>query len=284
MNATLRPCAQPIQATRSELKFEIDEPRARRIRPYLAAHLHLDPNCRRGPYQVCSVYLDSPDAVLYRQTKQGLRNRFKLRVRIYDNDPANPAYLEIKRRDGRAVRKQRVAVDRELATAILAGETVSLSQNSWGATTRPTQQDWQAFYDFCKLRDQLGAVGSTYTYYRREAHVSLHDSSWRATFDRQLIGRPYRLGAPLSIPSGVDAEAAPPIVVFELKFTNRFPNWMRDVVRTFNLQSGPFPKYVLCREGVDGLEQPPSAIAAPVDHESLRYSTAAGRRESGSPT
>jgi hypothetical protein len=34
--------------------------------------------------------------------------------------------------------------------------------------------------------------------------------------------------------------------VLELKFTERFPVWMRNMVRVFNLQRGSMPKYVEC--------------------------------------
>jgi len=35
-------------------------------------------------------------------------------------------------------------------------------------------------------------------------------------------------------------------VTLELKFTDRFPHWMRDVVHAFNLERRSVPKYVEC--------------------------------------
>ena len=49
-------------------------------------------------YRICSLYIDSPQLFLYNQTVLGEKNRFKLRIRFYDDDPAHPAFLEIKRR------------------------------------------------------------------------------------------------------------------------------------------------------------------------------------------
>lgn len=240
-----------IQSSRSELKFTIDESQSSAIRQYLGARLRPDPNSVPGGYPVCSVYLDSPDDRLYRQTLQGVRNRYKLRVRIYNDLTDHPAFLEIKRRDGKAVKKQRARVDRSVAAALLSGKYASLAESSLGGGSQPSREDWEAFQEFCRLRDIIGAVGTTYVCYQREAYVSPQNSDWRATFDRLLVASVYRRGSPLAIPEEVVKTECHGTVVFELKFTNRFPNWMQDLVRTFNLTPGPFPKYLTCRDAID---------------------------------
>lgn len=239
-----------IQTRRSELKFEIEEPLATSIRGYLGSRLRPDPNSTPSGYPVCSVYLDSPDGMLYRQTNDGIRNRYKLRVRVYDNHPDHPAFLEIKRRDGSAVKKQRCKVNRRVATELLAGRQIPIAQAGLGQHAVASQKERKAYQDFCRLRDSIGAVGTTYVLYRREAYVSPQQCDWRATFDRNLVASKYELESELVIPQKVVAAAKPDEVVFELKFTNRFPNWMRELVRTFNLVSGPFPKYVTCRSKI----------------------------------
>jgi hypothetical protein len=240
-----------IQSRRSELKFTIDESQSVGIRQYLRSRLRPDPHSVSGGYPVCSVYLDTPDDRLYHQTSQGMRNRYKLRVRIYDNQGGHPAFLEIKRRDGRAVKKQRARVDRSVAAALLSGKCASLTQSSLGSSRQPTREDWVAFQEFCRLRDTIGAIGTTYVFYKREAYVSPLQTDWRATFDRKLVAGVYRPGSPLAIPEEVVKTNWHGTVVFELKFTNRFPNWMQDLVRTFNLTPGPFPKYLTCRDAID---------------------------------
>ncbi len=66
-----------------------------------------------------------------------------------------------------------------------------------------------------------------------------------ASVDRELRAGPYR--GTLSV-ADLDKWARPEMkgVVLELKFTNRFPSWMLDLVQWFNLTRGPFPKYVKC--------------------------------------
>lgn len=239
-----------IQASRSELKFTVDEGLADSIRRYLGARLRPDPHSVAGGYPVCSVYLDSQDDRLLRQTNEGVRNRYKLRARIYDDHPGHPAFLEIKRRDGNAVKKQRARVDRSLAMAVLAGEPVADCQAALNRQGISSQKQWKAFSEFCRLRDSISAVGTTYVIYRREAFVSPANLDWRATFDRHLYASAYRPGTPLTIPTEKVAAENVKTVVFELKFTNRFPIWMRELVQAFNLLAGPYPKYVTCRERI----------------------------------
>jgi hypothetical protein len=240
-----------VQPTRSELKFEVTEAVACEIRRYLGATLRRDThsvgNGELG-YRVCSVYLDSPDSLLCSQTLDGKRNRYKLRVRIYDDHPAHPAFAEIKRRDGQVIKKQRATVSRMTANALLSGEPVAYAPLADGQSRDhgELRRDWVAFNEFCQLRDAIGATGSTYVSYQREAYVSPDGMEWRATFDRHLRAHPYRPGDAMTIPIDGVVAANDEVVVFELKFTNRFPSWMQELVRVFDLGAVSFPKYVNC--------------------------------------
>jgi hypothetical protein len=205
-------------------------------------------------YPVCSLYLDNSGLLLYDQTIQGQKNRFKLRIRFYDDNPDNPAFLEIKRRETDVIKKKRAAVTREGARQVIMGEPPSISFLYGNKLTTKTLD---ALHEFCLLRDRISATGCTYVYYHRQAYVSPGSSAVRVTFDRQLEGGIYVPGTALAIPK----ESARPKmegVVLELKFTDRFPNWMEMLAEDFNLQRTSVPKYVKC---VDALrEQDPSSV------------------------
>ncbi|MEO1524915.1 MAG: polyphosphate polymerase domain-containing protein [Planctomycetota bacterium] len=236
-----------IQSSRSELKFEIDESQTSAIRAFLLTYLRPDPNCSDGTYPVTSVYLDSEDRLLYRQTQEGIRNRYKLRVRFYDDLTTSPAFLEIKGRDGQAVKKKRARVDRHTAAKMLQGDRVSLPQTS-GASC--TTSDWEAFDEFRRLRDRIGATGQTYVSYQREAYLSPDNTNCRATFDRRLKTSGYQPDPILRLPETWVEAGSENQVVFELKYTDEVPRWMEVLVRTFGLVAGPFPKYVTCRDSL----------------------------------
>ena len=217
------------------------------ISGYLQTRMERDPHGDDDGYDVCSVYLDCSTARLYGQTIKGQKNRFKLRVRVYDNDDTKPAFLEIKRREGSVIKKQRAIVDRVSAVKILSGLDVP---SEAALTLDGTVKGLNAFQEFVRLRDQIAAVGTTFVYYKRVAFVSPQGSSWRATFDRHLKAKEYISGERIRIPRGCIHTSETETVVFELKFTDRFPHWMRDLVRVFNLEVVSFPKYVNCHDAL----------------------------------
>jgi len=96
---------------------------------------------------------------------------------------------------------------------------------------------------FCDLREKLGAQPAAYVSYVREAYVSPASDHLRVTFDRQVSGSPFaearRTGA---------ARRRSPVdfggVVLEIKFMDRFPSWLRELVWAFNLQRRAASKYV----------------------------------------
>jgi hypothetical protein len=243
---------QSLQSSRFEYKYWVEEERALAIRNFIEHYLEPDEFLVRFGgigYPVCSLYLDNSGLLLYDQTMQGQKNRFKLRIRFYDDNPENPAFLEIKRRETDVIKKKRAAVTREGARLVLAGypPTADFLFGTRGLSTKSLD----ALYEFCQLRDRIHAGGCTYVYYHRQAYVSPSSSQVRVTFDRQLEGGIYVPGTDLAIPKD---SARPKMegVVLELKFTDRFPNWMEMLAQDFNLQRVSIPKYVKC---VDALRE-----------------------------
>ena len=238
-----------LQSSRYELKYLVSEALAWKVREFFRPYVSPDPFTAAADdpsgYLVCSLYLDSPRLDLYDQTCKGAKNRFKLRVRIYDDDESSPAFVEIKRRDDRVIRKKRAALTREGASRILLGEAPST--RFFHKASAASCRAYEALQEFCRLRDQLRARGCTYVLYQREAYGSPGSNKVRVTFDRCLEGGEHVANTALSLPerrtvSTVDG------VVLELKFTGRFPNWMRDLVQTFGLEATSVAKYCKCVE------------------------------------
>ena len=241
---------QSLQSSRYEFKYYVDENRARAIRSFVESYLEPDEFLIKFGgigYPVCSLYLDNSGLLLYDQTIQGQKNRFKLRIRFYDDNPENPAFLEIKRRETDVIKKKRAAVTREGARLVIAGE-MPHEDFLFG---KKSHKSVDALHEFCQLRDRIMACGCTYVYYHRQAYVSPDSNAVRVTFDRELEGGLYLPRTELKIPRD---SARPKMegVVLELKFTDKFPNWMRILAEDYNLQRTSVPKYVKC---VDALRQ-----------------------------
>ena len=102
-----------MQKQRYEHKYIIREDVALALRDFVSSYLDLDPFGATQPnlsYPVHSLYFDSPDLHLYHTTINGDKNRYKLRIRFYEDRPKSPVYFEIKRRTDNTIAKQRGGV------------------------------------------------------------------------------------------------------------------------------------------------------------------------------
>lgn len=231
---------------RYELKYLLSERVALAVRDAAGPYIQPDEFAVANPYAgypICSLYLDSPAMTLFQQTVDGWESRYKLRIRLYDSLPSSPVFCEIKRRRNQVIIKQRVAAPRDQVELALTGQVQSLrTSNHESAVTSEAQEVWDEFW---RLRAELRASGITYVVYRREAYVGRNDDKVRVTFDRDIWSAPFRPGERLQIPA---SGAAAPIhgVVLELKFNERFPAWMHQLVQQFGLERCSVPKYVEC--------------------------------------
>ena len=108
--------ADNLQKQRFEYKYIIREDVALALRDFVSSYLDLDPFGATQPnlsYPVHSLYLDSQGLRLYHTTLNGDKNRYKLRIRFYEDRPKAPVYFEVKRRTNNTIAKQRGGVKRE---------------------------------------------------------------------------------------------------------------------------------------------------------------------------
>ena len=230
-----------LQAQRFELKYIISEDTALAVRDFVSSYLELDESGATLPqfsYPVHSLYLDSPDMKLYRATINGDKNRFKLRLRFYENRPDAPVFFEIKRRMNNTISKQRGGVRRDGVEALLAGQ---LPVPHHLVSKEPKQLI--ALQNFCRLLASLEATPKAHIAYLREAWINRYDNSVRVTLDRDVRCDPEpsaRLSTDMVQPVTVFGNK----VVLELKFTNRFPDWFKELVRVFGLMQCGAAKYV----------------------------------------
>ena len=230
-----------LQLQRFELKYIISEEVALAVRDFVASYLELDEFGATLPkfsYPVHSLYLDNSQLSLYRSTINGDKNRFKLRLRFYENRPDAPVFFEIKRRMNNTISKQRGGVRRDAVDALLAGQLPSPNHL---ISKEPKQA--VALQNFCRLMTNLQATPKAHIAYLREAWISRMDNSVRVTMDRDVMCDPEptaRLETDLIQPMAVFGNK----VVLELKFTNRFPDWFKELVRVFGLMQCGAAKYV----------------------------------------
>jgi len=237
-----------LQRQRFEYKYRVSEHKAQAMRPFIESYLDIDSYGSVQPdlsYAVHSIYLDSPSLKTYTDTLNGNRNRYKMRIRYYENGDNTPVFLEIKRRYDKVIAKKRAIVHRAAVQEILDGAFATPE-----FLVDPTPEQIEVLQYFCDIRTRLDAQPKTHIAYRREAYENINNNAVRVTFDRNVVSEaiPRR---PLEFRTVTDNSV--PVfgseIILELKFTNRFPAWFKDIVQSYSLQQESAAKYV------DGLIQ-----------------------------
>jgi hypothetical protein len=225
-------------ACRCEMKYLVSDIQAEVITGYVRAHLELDKYSklqRGGMYPITSLYIDSPDFQLCKESLTGKKNRFKLRIRGYTDEPEYPRFLEIKRRLNSVIIKSRARVmDRDIAS-LLAGRT--LGPQSY-RTDETTLNQFQLYVQ------SINAGPKVLIRYMRQAFESISENRVRVTFDRDLYycieNEPtVRLGG-TGWQRNTLTDGA---VVLEIKFSGTYPAWLAGMVKYFELNQKSISKY-----------------------------------------
>jgi hypothetical protein len=220
------------------MKYLVDEIRAagivRYIRPFLPPDRYSKLQ-RGGMYPIVSLYLDAPDLQLCRESLTGVKNRFKLRIRSYTDEPEYPRFLEIKRRVNTVIFKSRARVTDQDVPILLQGRSLPPQ----GYTT-----DEEALRQFRFYLTTVHGGPVVLIRYLRQAFEGTSENRVRVTFDRELCYKVtdeprVRLGG-----SGWQHHALTTgHTILEIKFTDRYPVWLTRLVRDFELEVMPISKY-----------------------------------------
>src|SRR5258706_15771918 len=157
--------ADRMQQSRFELKYLISENTAQRVRDFVRCYLAMDEYSVGRPnysYPVHSLYLDSDSLEIYWRTVNGDKNRFKLRLRYYSDNPKSPVFFEIKRRMKDVILKQRCGVKHDAVPLLLAGQ---LPEESHLLSKDPS--NLVAIQRFQSLMMNLQAKSKSHIYYLR---------------------------------------------------------------------------------------------------------------------
>ncbi len=229
-----------MQQSRFELKYLINEAMAERVRDFVRCYLSMDEFSVGKPnysYPVHSLYLDSDNLEIYWRTINGDKNRFKLRLRYYSDHPDSPVFFEIKRRMKDIILKQRGGVKLSAVPLLLSGHFPEPEH-----LVGKGPKGLIAVQKFCQLMTELHAKPKSHIFYQREAYVS-DDDEVRVTMDRDVYSD-AQLEPRIQIKMDKPVHSFVGFVILELKFTNRFPNWFRELVRMANVMQCGAAKYV----------------------------------------
>jgi len=224
---------------RHEMKYVISESKAVSIARFIEPYLKLDRYCKSQPncaYPIVSLYLDSDNLRLCRESLRGHLKRFKLRVRSYSDKPDCPRFFEIKRRSNTVIIKNRARVRHHDVATLLSGQYVPPLQNY--KTEVDTLKQFQLYMK------TISAKPKVLIRYMRRAYEDNMENRVRITFDRQLA---YKVSEDSEVLLNSQGWQYNPItlrgVILEIKFTGRYPAWLGRMAQYFDLRQQSLSKY-----------------------------------------
>jgi len=220
---------------------ELYEPLRRRIERMCP----LDPHAARektGRYTIRSVYFDSLRFHTYDDKIEGVHKRRKFRIRVYGlQRPDSVAFLEIKQKTGALLTKYRAPVLYDDLPALFSDmDYMQYVRDGRGAgIDRGNARHWMYHYITRKLCPVVLVD------YERTAFAGEKSFDLRITLDSDIRGEMFPSLTGMFNEEGVHA-AMPGMGILEVKFTHGIPLWMRNIIRSHDLQRLALSKYTIC--------------------------------------
>jgi SPX domain protein involved in polyphosphate accumulation len=198
----------------------------------------LDAVCRRdsfsdadGGYVISSLYFDDYRQSAFFDKLSGISDRKKFRIRVYNHQP-DVIKLERKNKRGHVIEKSHVPLLKEEYDALVRGDA--------GFLKRIDHAVAQEFYLHHRIRNLRPRV---VVEYRREAFMYPYGDV-RITLDGLLRAGVFQDDL---FSNGYLAPAIPPgQFILEVKYTGYFPDVIRHIIQTDNLQWQSISKYAKC--------------------------------------
>ena len=219
---------------RHELKFFISEMQYQVLSRQLDRVLWRDPNGdENNEYHIRSLYFDTIFDDAYYDKLDGVQNRNKYRIRIY-NMQDKVIKLECKTKVGSLISKRSLTIPRDLADQLIAGDTTDLEKTRSGLLG-------DVFREMtCGLLRPVVIVD-----YVREAYLHPAEEV-RITFDMSLRSGLssvdlFNRQLPTVCPHDRNVE------ILEVKFNNYLPGYIAGLLHGVEAERSAVSKYVLCR-------------------------------------
>lgn len=220
---------------RREQKYLLSKEQYEQLLIQTSPFMRPDRNGIDGHYTVTSLYFDSKDQTIYFETKNKLKFRQKLRLRIYDEaDIFSNAFFEIKQKHKNVVNKRRIVLPLMEAYDYLFHDA------------NPVLEDYhtsnlQGFREIHHFMQLYKLVPEMVVSYDRHALHCMDDPDLRITFDSNLRCRKDDLWVDHG-PYGENF-INPDIIILEVKVSHSVPLWLTRILQSLNCQQKSISKF-----------------------------------------
>lgn len=221
---------------RHELKYYINYRDYAVLRHALKAVMRPDSHAdATGKYNIRSMYFDDLDNNAVREKLEGIEERSKYRIRIYDRGKNGVIRFEKKIKKGQFIAKQSFLLSEEEYSAIIHGNIGFLLK----------RKEVLAKEVYAKMRSE-GFLPKVIVEYEREAYT-LDIERTRITFDMNVRGSTIVGDIFDDIPTLPAIE--PGMMILEIKFNRFLPEHVRQLLGVMDAPiRSAASKYVLCRK------------------------------------
>jgi len=220
---------------RHELKYYVNYHQYYLIRQRLRFLLKLDAHANdRGEYHIRSIYFDDIENKALQEKQDGIENRHKYRIRMYNkNDKIIHFEKKIKRNT--FIAKEKVSIPRKTLDKLLVNDYTILENEQ-----TPLLQEVHYEMKNRMLRPKVIVD------YVREAYVA-DTGNVRITFDKNLrtgLNKINPFDPSLYLVQALDD----PFYILEVKYDEYIPNYIREALQLNGLQRQAASKYTICRK------------------------------------
>ena len=218
---------------RMEKKTTLPSDRARELMERLLLYMDYDSYNKDGaPYEICTLYYDSPDDHVIRRSVALPYYKEKLRLRSYGTPaPEDTVFLELKKKQDGVGTKRRARLTLREAERFL--ET---GQHPAGLS----YMDEQVLREIDYYRSHEEVAPRVCVSYLRTAFHGREDPSFRVTFDTDIRSRRHDLR--LSAGRHGEPLLTEGTTLMEVKFSGAVPLWFARLMSEFSLSFHTFSK------------------------------------------
>lgn len=195
-------------------------------------------------YTVRSIYFDSVALDFYQEKKAGLKIRKKLRIRGYNEyDYESVVFLEIKRKNGQIISKDRVGLMFKNINALLNSGFVSNHIIKVDNIRNP-QKNAEKFFFFVhngRLKPVIKII------YERQAFFYKFNQNWRITFDKNLRSS-LTVNPSQLFYENKTVRSLNDSFILEIKGSGKIPLVFRNIIGHLEINLQSLSKYTICME------------------------------------
>lgn len=226
------------EVLRQEKKYAIDVAQGAVLRAKLARVMLADRHNGTRGYTIRSLYFDTPDDQDYHEKVDGIEQRRKIRLRIYDPEQ-DFAMLEIKQKSGPYQLKRSLRLTREDAVCLAAGDYAPLQRYD-----EPFAAECYTRMTCRCYRPKTMVEYERTAYIARENHIRVtFDSAIRASESERELFAPHPAFTPVMHPFGM---------VLEVKYNGFLLSYIKDLLNEVHRPELSVSKYCLARSFTQG--------------------------------